>query len=314
MPALRPTLPLIPLAVLLYRNELIETNSLDAECDAVPIQSIRGGDARVWGEILRSPNAYLFHFFELARFELPIAAMRADPGSAIRFVRLPAADDRTVQHLWRNQVLPYLWSAQGYAVLHVSAVAWRRQIVAFAGVSGAGKSTLATALLQSGARLFSDDGLRVRFHRGSAWAWPGSRAVRLWPDSADALRGGSFDAVRGVTYSSKAHFELRETARSPTLPGKLRCIYVLDGREDVQTPIDVQPVVAQDAFQQLARHSFVLDPHESVCAEMHFNTLSDLAAGGYVKRLRYPRSYARLRDVVQAVHFETMNSCTPPSA
>ncbi len=282
----------------------------DALSDAAPtqhVQWIRSAiDAPPWGEITRSANAYRFHFFELAWFEVPLAMLTSDSRAHPRVARLPGADDRTIEHLWSNQVLPYLWSAQGYAVLHVSAVAVSGVVVAFAGVSGSGKSTLAMAMLDAGAQLFSDDGLRVQRRAQGCWAWPGSRAVRLWQDSVIAMARSDLTAVTGVNYSNKAHFELHETRAVAAEPAPLKAVYLLDGCDDPQTSIAFEPVAASEAFRAFAKHSFVLDPDHTACAATHFETLADLSGSGMVKRLGYPKIFGALPAVVQAIHSDVM--------
>lgn len=68
---------------------------------------------------------------------------------------------------------------QGRHVLHASAVRIRDTTVALVGTSGSGKSTLAALLCADGARLVSDDQLRVEFDDDRVTCHPGLDAIRL---------------------------------------------------------------------------------------------------------------------------------------
>jgi len=80
--------------------------------------------------------------------------------------------------------LGYLCHQRGLLPLHASAVEIDGRAVLFTGVSGAGKSTLASAFLQRGYRLLSDDVVPVEMTAGTAMVLPSIARIRLWPDSA----------------------------------------------------------------------------------------------------------------------------------
>lgn len=80
--------------------------------------------------------------------------------------------------------LGYLCHQRGLLPLHASAVEIDGRAVLFTGVSGAGKSTLASAFLERGYRLLSDDVVPVEMTANSAMVLPSIARIRLWPDSA----------------------------------------------------------------------------------------------------------------------------------
>lgn len=97
----------------------------------------------------------------------------------------PRVDRRMIAILLAGLVLAFVLILDGHCVLHASAVEIEGRAVAFAGASGSGKSTLAALLCGMGARLVSDDVLRLalepnpmcvagvpelRLRPGSAWA------------------------------------------------------------------------------------------------------------------------------------------------
>jgi len=92
-----------------------------------------------------------------------------------------------------GRVLSLAVHAQGDLSLHASAVEHGGKAVAFLGSKGRGKSTLALSLVGAGARLLTDDTLRLRLDEPCI-ATPGLHSARLWDDSANVL--GRRDAAQ----------------------------------------------------------------------------------------------------------------------
>jgi hypothetical protein len=115
------------------------------------------------------------------------------------------ASDAAVRADLLGRVMALVAHADGHLALHASAVSINGQAIAFVGPKHAGKSTLAMALVRHGARLLTDDLLVVRLGGGRLLATPGVQRVRLWPDSARALKahvngeGGAKPVVERLT-------------------------------------------------------------------------------------------------------------------
>ena len=92
----------------------------------------------------------------------------------------PATDPGIASLLASGLLVAVLLMLDGEVVLHASAVEVGGRAVALAGVSGAGKSTLAALLCAHGARLVSDDSLRVHLEPVPACR-PGGAHLRLRP-------------------------------------------------------------------------------------------------------------------------------------
>jgi hypothetical protein len=100
----------------------------------------------------------------------------------------PSVTDVSVRADLLGRVMALAAHTDGHVALHASAVSIDGRAVAFLGPKHAGKSTLALALVRGGARLLADDTLVVRLGAGTACAAPGVQRMRLWNDSARALR------------------------------------------------------------------------------------------------------------------------------
>jgi hypothetical protein len=109
--------------------------------------------------------------------ELGLVECRPDPATDARFVAILVA----------GLVVSVLLGLGGHFVMHASAVEVGGRAMAFAGLSGAGKSTLAALLCGAGARLVTDDVLRVGTGPGPVCVG-GAPELRLRPGSEWALR------------------------------------------------------------------------------------------------------------------------------
>ena len=99
----------------------------------------------------------------------------------------PATDPRFVAVLVPGLVVSVVLGLAGHCVLHASAVEVEGRAMAFAGASGSGKSTLAAILCAAGARLVTDDVLRVGMAPGPVCVG-GAPQLRLRPGADWALR------------------------------------------------------------------------------------------------------------------------------
>jgi hypothetical protein len=132
-----------------------------------------------------------------------------------------------------NRVLPVALHASGKLCLHGSAVSLHGQGIAFLAPRCYGKSTLATAMMEIGARILTDDALPVQ-PAAPVIAWPGVHSVRLLDDAARAVVGDA---------------------------GKLKAVgaYPMTRRDLHQLPAD-QPVVTKQILRGLPEERLMRDP------------------------------------------------------
>ena len=205
----------------------------------------------------------------------------------------------TVDTLYFNQVLPLALSRQGKLVLHAACIETGDASLAFVGKSGQGKSTLAASFARNGFRFLTDDGLQIEDSVDGVVIQPSRPSIRLWDDSRDAILHAGHLTAPPAEYTSKARFLADESLVWCDEPRVLRCAYLLgDGSATVPT---ITPVRPSEAMVELVSYSFLLDIEEREALTRHFSQLSRLVSAVKVFRLDYPREYARLPEVRQAI-------------
>lgn len=115
--------------------------------------------------------------------------------------------------LTSGALMAFLLYVRGVLVLHASAVEVDGRVIAFTGGSGRGKSTMATLMCAAGARILTDDLLRVDFENGVALARKGSSDLRLRKGADDLAATFSGDAP-GQDASADARQLLRPPGRA----------------------------------------------------------------------------------------------------
>ncbi len=100
----------------------------------------------------------------------------------------PHADPDIIPLLISGNVITFILTLQGHTVLHASAVEIKNTALAFVGNSGMGKSTLAALLCSNGARLITDDTLRLKFYKNTVSCFPGTSEIRLRPNAENVAK------------------------------------------------------------------------------------------------------------------------------
>lgn len=129
------------------------------------------------------------------------AIVSAD-GSDVACAQLGDADRRTFEANLLNFVLNAALTLRGEEPLHATVLERDGGAFALLGPSGAGKSTLAAFLISRGARLVTDDMLRLTFADGRAFAHHGPHRLKLFDEQArlllpESVADGHFNGVTG---------------------------------------------------------------------------------------------------------------------
>ena len=244
--------------------------------------------------LARLDDGYLLRFPDLADIVLENSGM-------LRIAGLEGVSARTLRHLMLDQVLPRALAHRGNLVLHASAVATAHGAVVFLGLSGRGKSTLACAMAaQSGGGVLADDCIVATQDGSDLLAVPTYPGLRLWPESVASLFPGRKRLRRVTDYSDKRRIDVDLMGHAADASYPIAAIMVLD-RACGDTDIRITALDSSSACMALVSNSFQLD----VSDVQQVYRLLGLAAGAAqrtsVLSLRYPRDYAALPGVVQAI-------------
>ena len=250
-------------------------------------------DGTLWTRFYRTDSGYLLRFPELADFEVS-----AD-GRVVSSWPIPGISEETIRHLYLNQVLPLALSRQGKRVFHASAVEAPAGALVFLGESGRGKSTLAASFALSGFRFLTDDALLLEPKAGGYAVQPSHPSIRLWDDSKDELVGDDARLAPAVQYTSKARLLSGDALAFCSEERMLRRMYFLGAGDADQ--VGFTPMTPGDAVMGLVGNSFLLDIAGRESLSAHFNQVVELANMPIFFRLDYPRSFAALPAVRQAI-------------
>jgi hypothetical protein len=166
----------------------------------------------------RAADRYRLSFDDTGAFDV------AADGGEITWYPASSASSELARVDLLGRVLSLAVHAQGDVSLHASAVVHAGRAIAFLGMKGRGKSTLALALVSAGARLLTDDTLRVRL-ADACMATPGLHSARLWHDAADAL--GRRDAARLEPDGDKLVVDLLDDDEMANASAPLDALYLL---------------------------------------------------------------------------------------
>jgi hypothetical protein len=250
-------------------------------------------DGTLWTRFYRTGSGYLLRFPQLADFEVS-----AD-GRVVSSWPFPGVSEETIRHLYLNQVLPLALGRQGKRVFHASAVEALAGALVFLGESGRGKSTLAASFALAGHRFLTDDALLLEPKAGGYAVQPSHPSIRLWDDSKDELVGDDAHLAPAVQYTAKARLLSGDALAFCSEERMLRRMYFL-GAGDVDQ-VSFAPMTPGEAAMGLVGNSFLLDIEGRESLAGHFNQVAELANLPIFFRLDYPRSFAALPAVRQAI-------------
>jgi hypothetical protein len=250
---------------------------------------------RTWLTMGRTAGGYRLRFPGLAEF-----AVSRD-GRRIQYEPAPNVPPATVRHLVLNQVIPLAFARAGRNVLHASAVHVPRfGAIAFAGRSGSGKSTLAAALSTLGCRIVTDDALVLGPEGKRDLLEPAYPELRLWRESARALRATGDLRGRVAHYSPKARLG-PGVVSFHRRPSTLRAVFMLAPRHSDESPIRASPLPAATRLVALMRTAYVLDVDDRDELTSLFAGLSELVGQVAVRRLAARDDRRGLQQIAAAV-------------
>ncbi len=252
-------------------------------------QSVHGGEATI--SIARLGDQHLLQFYDGVEFCV-------DPQRGAVVCSQSATS--SVRHHLLDQVLPRLLNAQGSLMVHGSAVLTDRGAVVFVGESGYGKSTLAAAFNGHGHTLLTDDCMRLSVDRNAVvQCTPTYPSLRLWPDSSARLAGDSASKPMSDN-GQKWRFEpVGNHAQPGIVPVAGLCL--LGAPSSSCDSVELVERSATHTAAGLISQCFRLDLTNAAATATTFEQAMAVVDHIPAVELRYPRDFAQLPDVVDAV-------------
>lgn len=201
-------------------------------------------------------------------------------------------------------VMPLIQSQQGMLVLHAGAVSVSGKIIAFLGETGQGKSSLTASFGLNGQPVVTDDCLVVDEKTGTLTGLPLYPGLRLWPDTVTALFGSSLTLPPVAHYTDKQRLGPDNGAMPfHSEPAPLGAMYVLNAKTQTadDRSITIDRLRPRQAFMELMKHPYRLgiDHHDRLQEE--FRSLGRVVNSLKIRRITYPRDYALLPKVYNAI-------------
>ncbi len=200
------------------------------------------------------------------------------------------------------QVLSYALLRQGIESLHCTVLRLEQGAVGLIAPCGHGKSTLAAAFLKAGYPLLTDDLLVLKEEGGEFLAYPSFPRIKLFPRVARSLLGEGISGIPMNPHTRKLIIPLGPELSHPH-PVPLKAIFVLRGKP-AKSPgrkVSIRTLGPRRAFLELVGNTFNTVVKEPPRIRRQFHQAARLTAAVPVKSLTYPRSLARLPEVVEAV-------------
>ena len=258
-----------------------------------PVFEARLDDGRAWMVCVRSDDAYVICFPDLALFTVSFDGR----SMAVHISNATCAE--TIRHLFLDQVLPLALSLRGQLVLHAAAIVTPAGAAAFVGDTGEGKSTLTASFAQAGVPPLADDCLIVRQRHSGIVAMTSYSGLRLWPDTVAAL------AIDTAGATSVAHYCDKQRVPGATAPFDVAValcrIYVLAQDDQLRDGVTIETMSRRDAVVELLRHAYRIAPRDRDRAADELDRIDRVCDVCAVKRLAYPRRFAALGTVRAAV-------------
>jgi len=215
----------------------------------------------------------------------------ADAGTVLCSVERP--DDPRGQRQLLDTILFSVSFANGYELLHASAVEIDDAVVAFIAPTGGGKSSIAAELRRRGHRIFCDDVLAIGRSTQEPICHPGP-AVMSIPSAGSLVTSLGASVIARFENEDEVWVELKDAAVTPRA---LRSVYLVDRHADSCFASRVATATVLD----LLPHAISL-VHDAARARQRFDLFSALVDGIEIFRLGADRtaSPSAVADLVQS--------------
>ena len=229
----------------------------------------------------------------------------AADGRQVDCLRPEEADQGSFEANLLNFVMSTALTQQGEEPLHATVLDLAGQAVALLGPSGAGKSTLAAFLIGQGARLVTDDMLRVSFRGGRGYAHYGPNRLKLLDEPAERLLPAAIATGYFNTVSGKLMVRPDDRSGSRREPLPLAALLWIGNqppeRGSGSTGVDVARLGGLELIRVLTSSAMNIRDYAPQRLARQLRFVEQVARTMPVFAFVYPRDYALLGDVADRI-------------
>jgi len=236
------------------------------------------------------------------RWEDMFACVVEGSGRRIWMASLGAASTESLHVYFLGHAIGVALAVVGEEPLHATVVARPGRCVALMGESGSGKSTLAAYLVSRGARLVTDDLLRVAIDGPRVSAYPGPRRIKLMPDSKARYLGAQAQGVPMHPLSGKYILPL-EADMVYEGPVTLDELILLDWPEEAVPQPRIETPTPRDAMLRVIAGTCVTRVTDAARLARQFAFAQELVERLPVRRLLQPNDLDRLPETAALIGF-----------
>jgi hypothetical protein len=268
-----------------------------ADIDRMCAGGAPGTDGETWYRHARLPDGGMH-----LRWEDMFACVVEGSGRRIWFASLGAASMESLHVYFLGHAIAVALTALGEEPLHATVVSRPGRCVALMGESGAGKSTLAAYLVSRGARLVTDDLLRVDSGGDGMRAYPGPRRIKLMPDSRERYLGQHAEGVPMHPLSGKFILPLEPGMVHEGL-ARLDEVFLLDWPPDGVSEPRLETPTPRDAVLRVIAGTGVTRVSDPARLARQFKFAQEFVEKVPVKRLLQPNDLDRLPETAALIGF-----------
>lgn len=236
-------------------------------------------------------------------------AIVAVDGHRVDCIRPDEADQGSFEANLLNFVMSTALTQQGEEPLHATVLDLAGQAVALLGPSGAGKSTLAACLVAEGARLVTDDMLRLTFVDGRGHAHYGPNRLKLLDEPAERLLPQAIATGYFNTLSGKLMVRPDDKSGSRRAPLPLAALFWLGnqpppqpaGAASADIGVGVSRLRGLELIRVLTSSAMNIRDYAPQRLARQLRFAEQVARTMPVFALVYPRDYALLGDVADQI-------------
>jgi hypothetical protein len=278
---------------------LPELPNVNLQFDRVDVEIKIKDLSEEWKRLISDKETYLVKE-NIILFKIPDTAIFCiKDGNKVIISPIEGSDEKKIRLFLLGTCLGALLIQRKVIPLHGSAIEIDGKAYAIIGESGAGKSTLASAFLQKGYKLLSDDVIAVSFSDNHIpFVTPSYPQQKLWQESLDAF-GMDFNKYHPIIErETKFSIPVSKSYFNESVP--LGGIFELDKTEDEE--ISLLRIVGLEQLKLLFAHTYRNFLIELLgLMEWHFTSSTRIVEHINIYQIHRPVSKFTAHDLVSVI-------------